>query len=184
MDVIQVIETISNIISNIIIGGIGLYLGYKTYKESFNKYVDIKARIVYAIGSNSYRDINIYLELYNDGNDIANDIVLKCKNKNIDKNNSIFNNNLGFLKPKETKTILCGVKLTTENILIFGLDDGDINSIFSNGIDICINYNDTYDIKHLDLSFLKNITTPYIRPENDLTDINKTLKEISEKLKN
>lgn len=51
----------------------------------------------------------MYLEIYNYGNAAAKNVVLSCYNNNlIDTDNSIFNNDLGFIKPNTSKKIHVG----------------------------------------------------------------------------
>ena len=94
---IQVSELINYWIINI---GL-LYIAYKTYINSFKKEAVLITQLSYYEDFNSD---NLYLEIYNHGNDVAKNIVLSCYNDElVDTNNSIFHNDLGFIKPNTSK---------------------------------------------------------------------------------
>lgn len=95
----------------IVLTGAMVYYAAKTYKKSVeakpeliaHAFVDYKERLKH--GQNSYP---IFLEVYNDGTGTAKNIILSCDNEALSEGFSIFNNNLRFLQPKQSKYIPLG----------------------------------------------------------------------------
>ena len=105
------IRNIAELFYFIILTGAMVYYAAKTYKKSVEAkpeltahiFVDYKERLEH--GQNSYP---IFLEVYNDGTGTAKNIVLSCDNEALSEELSIFNNNLGFLQPKQSRFIPVG----------------------------------------------------------------------------
>ena len=105
------IRNIAELFYFIVLTGAMVYYAAKTYKKSVEAkpeliahvFVDYKERLEH--GQKSYP---IFLEVYNDGTGTAKNIILSCNNEALSEGLSIFNNNLGFLQPKQSKYIPVG----------------------------------------------------------------------------
>lgn len=157
-----------------------LYLAYKTYKNSFKKEVVLITQLSYYEDFNSD---NLYLEIYNYGNDVAKNIVLSCYNNDlVDINNSIFHNDLGFIKPNTSKRIHVGY-LFMGNMSFFGKEITK-EELLNQEIKINIKYNKSESKDFiLNTSFLSSQSSLYLSREDPLKETSKTLKEINKKIK-
>lgn len=157
-----------------------LYLAYKTYKNSFKKEAVLIAQLAYYEDFNSD---NLYLEIYNHGNDVAQNVVLGCYNSDlIDTNNSIFNNDLGFIKPNTSKKIHVGYSLMGK-ISFFGKEFTK-EELLKKEIRLNVKYNKT-EIKDfiINTSFLSSLSSVYISRQDPVKESSKSLKEMSQTLK-
>lgn len=164
-----------------------LYIAYKTYKNSFKKEAILIAQLSYY--DDDFNNDNLYLEIYNHGNDVAKNIVLSYYDDNfVNVNNSIFNNNLGFIKPNTSKKIHVGYSYNKQ-ISIFGKE-----FLKQDLIDKEIKFNIKYNKSEskdftLNTSFLSSLKSIYISTEKEdntskkLKEINKTLQEINKNIK-
>lgn len=159
-----------------------LYLAYKTYVNSFKKETVLIAQLSYY--DDDFKNDNLYLEIYNYGNDVAKNVVLSCYNNNlIDPNNSIFNNDLGFIKPNTSKKIHVGYSFMGK-ISFFGKEITR-EEFLKQEVKFNIKYNKSESKDFiLNTSFLSSLKSVYIHSNDSLRDTSKALKEMSKTLKN
>lgn len=180
---VKLSEVINCWVINILI----VCITYKTYKNSFKKEAILIAQLSYY--DDDFNNDNLYLEIYNHGNDVAKNIVLSYyEDSFVNINNSIFDNNLGFIKPNTSKKIHVGYSYHDE-ISIFGkkflkkdLIDKEIK------FNIKYNKSESKDFT-LNTSFLSSLKSVYISTEKEdnnskrLREINKTLEKINKNIK-
>ena len=154
-----------------------LFIAWKTYKNSISKKVELAVQLTY---SRNYILDDLYIEIYNYGNEIAKDVFLTCSNCNIiDESNSLLNNNLGFLKPGSSKKINVGY-LHHDYIMFFGKDNISKEKFVKEDIKITVHYNknESKEFK-LNNSFLSSLQGLYVGGENPLKNINDSLQAIN-----
>lgn len=178
---IDYIIKISELIYYWIISIALLYIAYKTYKNSFKKEVILTTQLSYY--DDDFMNDNLYLEIYNYGNDVAKNIILSCYNNElVGTDNSIFNNDLGFIKPNTSKKIHVGY-LFMGNVSFFGKEITK-QEFLEQEIKFNIQYNKTKSKDFvLNTSFLSSIKGVYIHSNDPLRDTSKSLKEINKTLK-
>lgn len=105
------VRNIAELFYFIVLTGAIVYYTAKSYKKSVEAkpeivahiFVDYKDRV--ERGQSNYP---MYLEIYNCGNGIAKNILLSVDNEELSRSFSIFNNDLGFLQPQQSKFIPIG----------------------------------------------------------------------------
>lgn len=152
-----------------------LSLAYKTYKNSIKQETLLAVQLTFDDIINSE---NLHLEIYNYGNYIAKDIYIQINNTSIiDLDNSIFNNNLGFIKPNSSKRLPVGC-LLPGGISFFGKAI-DLENFSKENIKITVKYNKNSE-KELEIntSFLTSLNSLLISDNQDTKEISKSLKSI------
>lgn len=155
-----------------------LWIAYKTYKNSIKKEVNLTLQLTF--DDNDFRNYNLYLDIYNYGNYVAKNIYLKHYNEDIiSNNNSILNNDIGFIAPNTFKRIHVGY-FFNKKVSFLGSELSKEEFLMQN-INIGIKYNDgNFKKFKLNTKFLKKLDSRYIG--NDyMKEISKSLKSIDEK---
>lgn len=131
------IRNISELFYFIILTGAMVYYAAKSYRKSVEEkpelithvYIDYKDRL--KRGQNCYP---MFLEIYNNGNGAAKNIILLTDSNKLTEGLSIFNTNLGFLQPQHSKFIPIGslyMMLGKNSITIFNdiVEQDDLKSV-------------------------------------------------------
>lgn len=169
------IRNIAELFYFIVLTGAMVYYAKKTYKKSVEEkpqlfvdvYVDYKDRL--ERGQICYP---LYLEVYNNGSGAASNIKLSTSNSKLSESFSIFDTDIGFLQPKESKYIPIGsliMPLTTNYLSVF---DDLLKNDELNGTEFFIAYSGKKPEK-LSLNFEYVLRMPH-------TPIGKTSEESAE----
>lgn len=189
MNIYHIIRNIAELAYFIILSGVMAYYAKKSYDLNVEKkselitdiYIDYKDRL--ERGQSGYP---IYLEIYNNGNDVARNVKITVDEITLVESISIFNNNLGFVQSQQTKYIPIGS--------LFLYIDGINDIIIFNNI---INYKEIknyqfklqYDNKkelnlNLDLDYLMQMPRTPVGKSSEESEQSKELSEIKSINKN
>lgn len=158
-----------------------LWLAYKTYINSIKQEALLAVQLQYDL--NNFDDNNIQVEIYNYGNYVAKNIYLDCQNTNIFKDdNSLFNNDIGFIRPGSYKKIQVGYILG-DKISFLG-EEMNKEEFLKEDIKITVKYNDNKHEEYiLNTSYLKNLQSVKLGSSDYTKEISKSLKSMDTSIK-